>query len=260
MTNAKLSITSFIAVALTTGVLFAWYGTHSDSGGIRAAVDQYCIDCHNSFDLAGDVDFTALDPTRVHDDLLLWETAARKLRSGEMPPPDARPIENEQRQAQLAALAVGLADIDNLPADERMVSVPVDRSNAEGEPRYARTIDYLTDTSLAESQLRNAITYNAESTVILSAPASSLARSLEIVAYRDTPYDIAVADLAAMVYAVERDDSLMRLSAPGRIESAGSSLTFREGAEGGHRQLLLPSPSELELKLIEAAAAEPGQA
>lgn len=231
------------------------------------------------------------------------------------------------------ALAVGLADIDDLPADQPMVSVPVDRRAADGEPLYARTIDYLTDTSLAESQLRNAITYNAESTVILSAPASSLARSLEIVAnrdlysepvlrlilvdtprlhtdaaaldyllanwpteivvlgaeategltlasaalesafgwadphpvvdalraWRDTPYDIPAADLAAMVFAVARDDSLLSLSAPGRLVNSGGTLGFNSDAGGRHRQLLLPSGTDLERQLIEAASAEPGQ-
>jgi hypothetical protein len=83
------------------------------------------------------------------------------------------------------ALAVGLADVAALPADAPMVSVPVDRRGADGAPLYARTIERVSDTSLAEAQLRNAITFNAETTMVLSAPARSLARSLEIAANRD---------------------------------------------------------------------------
>lgn len=83
------------------------------------------------------------------------------------------------------ALAVGLADANALPADEPMVSVPVDRRSAGGAPLYARTIARVSDTSLAEAQLRNAVTFNAETTIVLSAPARSLARSLEIAANRD---------------------------------------------------------------------------
>jgi hypothetical protein len=83
------------------------------------------------------------------------------------------------------ALAVGLADINALPADAPMVSVPVDRRDSAGQPVYARTIELPTDTSLAESQLRNAITFNRENSVILSAPATSLARSLQIANNRD---------------------------------------------------------------------------
>lgn len=83
------------------------------------------------------------------------------------------------------ALAVGLADFGNLPPDGPMVSVPVDRLDASGEPLYLRTLTRPADTSLAEAHLRNAITFNAESSIVLSAPASSLARSLQIVAARD---------------------------------------------------------------------------
>lgn len=83
------------------------------------------------------------------------------------------------------ALAVGLADFTDPPDDGPLVTAPVARTNAAGEPLYARTIHAPTDTSLAEAQLRNAITFNAENSVVLSAPAYSLARSLEIVANRD---------------------------------------------------------------------------
>jgi hypothetical protein len=83
------------------------------------------------------------------------------------------------------ALPVGLANANALPADEPMVAAPVSRTSDAGEPLYRRTLRRITDTSLAESQLRNAITFNAETTVVLSAPATSLARSLEIVANRD---------------------------------------------------------------------------
>lgn len=82
-------------------------------------------------------------------------------------------------------LAVGLAGIDALPADVPMTSVPVDRLNANGEPLYARTINRMADTSLAESQLRNAMTFNASNSVVLSAPATSLAATLRIANNRD---------------------------------------------------------------------------
>jgi hypothetical protein len=66
-----------------------------------------------------------------------------------------------------------------------MVTAPVDRVDASGEPIYARTIERPTDTSLAEAHLRNAITFNAQNSVVLSAPATSLAGSLRIVNNRD---------------------------------------------------------------------------
>lgn len=83
------------------------------------------------------------------------------------------------------ALAVGLAGIDDLPPDQALTAAPVDRRGNDGDAFYARSIHRIADTSLAESHLRNAMTFNAATTVVLSAPATSLAASLRIVNNRD---------------------------------------------------------------------------
>jgi mono/diheme cytochrome c family protein len=60
-----------------------------DGDEISATVERYCVDCHNSVDLAGELDFEALDGAHVESAPEVWEAAVRKLRSGAMPPQDA---------------------------------------------------------------------------------------------------------------------------------------------------------------------------
>lgn len=55
-----------------------------------AVVRQYCLDCHNSQDLAGGRAFDDLSPDQIAADAETWEAAIRKLRGGLMPPPGAR--------------------------------------------------------------------------------------------------------------------------------------------------------------------------
>jgi hypothetical protein len=77
-------------------------------------------------------------------------------------------------------LAVGLAAVDPLPPDPPMVTAVVERKNDQGEPQYPRTIHALSDTSLAEAVLRNGVIFNAEAVVLLSGPATYLAKSLNL--------------------------------------------------------------------------------
>jgi purine nucleosidase len=84
-----------------------------------------------------------------------------------------------------SALPVGLAAVEPLPPDPPMVKLAVERKNDQGEPQYKRTIRKLTDTSLAEAVLRNGVIFNAEAAVVLSAPATYLAKSLDLLGTPD---------------------------------------------------------------------------
>jgi purine nucleosidase len=84
-----------------------------------------------------------------------------------------------------SVLPVGLADILPLPPDSAMVRPAIERKNEKDEPRYARGIRRLSDTSLAEAVLRNGVIFNAEAVVVLSAPATYLAKSLDLLGVRD---------------------------------------------------------------------------
>jgi hypothetical protein len=79
-----------------------------------------------------------------------------------------------------SALPVGLAHTDPPPSDSVMVKAAVERKDSNGEPQYPRTIRRWTDTALAEAVLRNSVTFYAESVVILSAPATYLAKTLDL--------------------------------------------------------------------------------
>jgi hypothetical protein len=78
------------------------------------------------------------------------------------------------------ALAVGLAALSPLPADPPMVKGAVARTQADGAPTYPRSVRRVSDTSLAEAVIRNGVIFSAESAVVLSAPATWLARSLDL--------------------------------------------------------------------------------
>jgi len=49
-------------------------------------LEQYCIECHNSSDWAGEVAFDILSLQDLDHDAAVWEEAVRKLRAGLMPP------------------------------------------------------------------------------------------------------------------------------------------------------------------------------
>ncbi len=71
------------------------------------------------------------------------------------------------------SLAVGLADVKPMPPDSPMVLAAVQKP-------YAHSIRKISDTSLAEAVLLNGVIFNAEADMVLSAPATYLAKSLDL--------------------------------------------------------------------------------
>jgi mono/diheme cytochrome c family protein len=61
-----------------------------DAAPIRAALNQYCVTCHNDRLKTSGLSLQALDVARVGDHPEVWEQVVRKLRTGSMPPPPAR--------------------------------------------------------------------------------------------------------------------------------------------------------------------------
>ena len=64
----------------------------------RAIVNRYCANCHNEMDLAGDLDFDALDINNVGEDPATWEKAVRKLRVRAMPPHGSDILRPDERE------------------------------------------------------------------------------------------------------------------------------------------------------------------
>lgn len=79
-----------------------------------------------------------------------------------------------------AALPVGFATETPALGGPAMVRTALGRTRADGQPQYVRTVLRPADTGAPEALLRNAVTFSAETVVVLSAPATSLARSLAL--------------------------------------------------------------------------------
>src|SRR6476660_1163048 len=58
----------------------------SSSAKQRAALDQYCVTCHNSRLKTGGLALDTIDVARIRDHAETWEKVVRKLRAGMMPP------------------------------------------------------------------------------------------------------------------------------------------------------------------------------
>ncbi|HEX6463384.1 MAG TPA: hypothetical protein VFZ98_02975 [Vicinamibacterales bacterium] len=77
-------------------------------------------------------------------------------------------------------------DASSPPASSSaMVEAVVKKTKTDGQPQYVRSIQRVTDTAAPDALLRNAITFSAEAVVVLSAPATWLARSLALAGSRE---------------------------------------------------------------------------
>jgi len=81
--------------------------------------------------------------------------------------------------------AVGLAAVTPLPPDPPMVAAALDRKKENGEPQYVRTIAKLSDTAQAEAVIRNGVILSTDSALVLSAPATWLAKSMDTLGTKD---------------------------------------------------------------------------
>ena len=80
---------AFLPFVLTAAAaaLTACGSSGPDADAHVATVEQFCIDCHNDFDLTADVSFEGMSAASVADHADLYERAVRKLRARVMPPP-----------------------------------------------------------------------------------------------------------------------------------------------------------------------------
>ncbi len=84
-------------------------------------------------------------------------------------------------------LPVGLADEGRMPEETPMLTAPLSRRNEEGAPLYSHGIEKLSDTAEVKALIRNALTvqYDQNCIVVLTGPASNLARALELPGIKD---------------------------------------------------------------------------
>ncbi|HEU4618055.1 MAG TPA: DUF1592 domain-containing protein [Gammaproteobacteria bacterium] len=92
MTRRAFIVVSALASAATCAGLAvgAWLYVHRDPDPEATAAHRllrkYCVDCHNSIDLAGGLRLDDKDLGRVAPDAEAWEHVVRKLETGMMPP------------------------------------------------------------------------------------------------------------------------------------------------------------------------------
>jgi hypothetical protein len=115
-----------VAVAVGGGA-FVWTHHQSPSNDTEwSVIKQYCFNCHNRDDLAGNRAFDKMSPDRIAADAETWEKAIRKLRSGLMPPAgQERP--DGQTVAQLVSWLEG--EIDSAADDPAPGRVSLHRLN-----------------------------------------------------------------------------------------------------------------------------------
>jgi hypothetical protein len=99
-------------------------------------------------------------------------------------------------------LPTGLAAAGPLPENPPMVKTAV-------AGQYPRSVKKVSDTSLAEAVIRNGVIFNAQTVMILSAPATPLARSLDLQGVKEL-YKERVKMLVVVDSGAPQDASAMR--------------------------------------------------
>jgi len=105
-------------------------------------LDQYCLECHNFEDWAGEVAFDLMTPASLNEEPDIWEKAVRKLRGRLMPPP-GNPQPEQARINEFVSWIEGTLDTNSdIP---RAGHVPVQRMN---RTEYARSVQELIGVSI----------------------------------------------------------------------------------------------------------------
>ena len=83
-----------LSIAIAASGFYAWTHRAPTPKQQWALLDEYCVGCHNSTEVAGDVAFDRLTPDAIHENGEIWEAAILKLRGHLMPPPgEPRPTD-----------------------------------------------------------------------------------------------------------------------------------------------------------------------
>jgi hypothetical protein len=108
-----------------------------------------------------------------------------------------------------SVLPIGFAPETPALPNPPMVATAIARTRADGQPQYVRTIQRLADTAAPDAMLRNAVTFSAETVVVLSAPATWLTRALALAGseaqYRQRVKRVVIVEAGDM----ERDTAAM---------------------------------------------------
>ncbi len=125
---------------------------------IGGLLRKYCYRCHNDDEPNGGVDLQSdRDPRMIANNPLMWRTALEQLRSGTMPPDDARQPSREERELIVEFIDMTVSEFDcSAPRDP---GTPTLRRLNRTE--YDRSIQHLTglDLRLSEEFPEDAISF-----------------------------------------------------------------------------------------------------
>ena len=76
----------------------------AEAAANRAAVDRYCVGCHNERTKTAGLTLDSADLANVPEGAEVWEKVVRKLRAGTMPPQGARRPDEATAHVLLASL------------------------------------------------------------------------------------------------------------------------------------------------------------
>jgi hypothetical protein len=87
------------AVALIGGLVAGcgWFGNEAERH--EAVMAGSCFDCHNSIELAGELDLESKSVDAIAGEAETWEKVVKKLRAGLMPPLDGPSLDPDERDA-----------------------------------------------------------------------------------------------------------------------------------------------------------------
>src|SRR5438128_70705 len=103
MTNRSFAwVSACLSILVASAISGAPAGTPQEVPAPRAAIDQYCVGCHNDKLKTGALVLNTLDVSRAGEHPDVWEKVVRRLRSRMMPPP-GRPRPDEKTYDDLVS-------------------------------------------------------------------------------------------------------------------------------------------------------------
>ena len=128
-------------------------------------VENFCFDCHNGVDLAGDRALDRLSPDTIAANAEVWEAAIRKLRGGLMPPAGAARPETAAVANLVSFLENEIDSAEAEPAPGRVSMRRLNRREYAHAIRDLLALDVDTDILLPEDNVAGHFDNNADALV-----------------------------------------------------------------------------------------------
>ncbi|MEO1525667.1 MAG: DUF1588 domain-containing protein [Planctomycetota bacterium] len=90
-------------------------GLHDTARADQTLLEQYCSDCHSGSNVEGDFSLDAFGPSPTDANLREWLGALDRIKTGEMPPPEAGELDDAERTKLLGWLHHRLASFEPPP-------------------------------------------------------------------------------------------------------------------------------------------------